>query len=343
MFLRSYFLVLGLLAVMFLASCSGNSNSVPTTPQGQDLNVTRVNQWDFTDDTVVDLMAGQHILAGTVTVSNDYDNIYVTYQTTGDWFLRETHVDIETSYNGFPTTKSGNPKVGNFAYKMSHNPPVQTYTYTIPFDFTEGDVIYFAAHAVVTSATYGTETGWAGCLDFPGNNWATYCTHEIGPCDINVPTCDLGLQGIFYYPGGDSYWDVQLFNVPDGYDVWNGIWNAYCVQHTVYAYPNTLYNICLISSYDDNLPPGGANVNWHIVTYILNHKDPNATALQVQEAIWFFTDGFVVNDPIVQGMIDDAQANGPDFVPGAGEYMGVLVYVNDTVQLLILEMEIGCD
>lgn len=341
---RSYFIALGLLALLVLTSCSGSTSPVSTTAQTPDNSPTRNYQWNFGDDTVVDLMAGQHIYVGAVTVSNDYENIYVTYQTVGDWYLRETHLDIAATYEDFPTTKKGNPKVGNFGYKASHNPPVQMFTYTVPLgDFGEGDTIFFAAHAVVSSQTYGTETGWAGCVDFPGKNWATYCSHKIGECEIDLPACEEGLQAKFYYPGGDSYWDVELFNVPDGFDVWNGIWNSFCVEQFVYAYPNQLYDICLISSYDDNLPPGGADVNWHYVTYILNHKHPNATALDVQQAIWHFTDGFNPTDPEAISMINDAEANGADYEPGAGEYMGVLVYVNDTTQLLILEMEIGCE
>jgi hypothetical protein len=308
------------------------------------MNITRLEQWNFGEAKTVDLMAGKNKVAGTVTITNDYENLYFTYETIGDWYLKETHLHVGATLADFPLNRNGSPKIGQFKYKMVHNPPVQTYTYVVSLGaFEDGDTILFAAHAVVQSQTYGQETGWAGCYDFGGGSWATYCDYTIGKCDIDVPPCDAGLQGKFYYPGGDSYWDVELFNVPDGYDVWDGIWNSFCVEQYVYAYPNVLYDICLISSYADNLPPGGADVNWHIVTYILNHKHPDATALDVQQAIWHFTDGFNPTDPEAIAMINDAEAYGADYEPGAGEYMGVLVYVNDNVQLLILEMEIGCD
>ena len=67
-------------------------------------------------ETTVDLLAGQDILAGTVTVSYDDGVLCVTYETEGDWKLVETHWAIATSSGDIPQTKKGNPKVGHFPY-----------------------------------------------------------------------------------------------------------------------------------------------------------------------------------------------------------------------------------
>lgn len=340
--LRSNLLVLGLMAILMLSSCSGTANPVANLPQDQEIDPGRSYQWHFGEDTVVELMAGQHMLAGYVTVSNDYDNLYVTYETIGDWMLRETHLHVASSYDDFPTTKKGNPKVGHFNHKMSHNPPVNTYTYTISLDeYEDEEVIVFAAHAVVQSETYGQETGWAGCEDFPGKNWAVWCSHTIGECEIDLPPCEAGLQAKFYYPGAATYWDVELFNVPEGFDVQVGIWPSYCIEQYVYAYPNTLYNICLISSDDENLPSGADGTNWKAVTYILNHEDGYAVN-SVQQAIWHYTDGYNPTDPGALELIAAADEFGDDFDPQTGDVMAVIVFVNDNVQLLILEVTIEC-
>ncbi|MBN2261085.1 MAG: hypothetical protein JW702_11095, partial [Clostridiales bacterium] len=86
-----------------------------------------------------------------------------------------------------PHTKSGNPKIGNFPYSMTHNPAVNEYTYQIPLDDLpgEGTVILIVAHAVVANGCQ-EETAWANCQgpDYMfknifgrgGGNWASVVT-----------------------------------------------------------------------------------------------------------------------------------------------------------------------
>ncbi len=128
---------------------------------------------------IVPLSAGQHIDAGSVVVTNTETILTVTYQTTGGWGITETHLDVATSYNGLHTNKSGNPQPGKFTYKTEHPAPVSEVTFTIDASaWGEGTPLYIAAHAVVVSDV-GSETAWAGDLDFPGANWATYFIYEI--------------------------------------------------------------------------------------------------------------------------------------------------------------------
>ncbi|MGD8593063.1 MAG: Calx-beta domain-containing protein [Gammaproteobacteria bacterium] len=128
---------------------------------------------------VVPLLAGQHIDAGTVSVTNTETEILVTYQTTGDWLIKETHLDVELSYSGLDTTKKGNPIPGKFSYTTKHKSPVAEVSFTIEnFGWEEGYELYIAAHAVVTSSQ-GTETAWGDGQDFPGNNWATYFNYTV--------------------------------------------------------------------------------------------------------------------------------------------------------------------
>ena len=132
------------------------------------------------------LFAGKDIYVGGVRIWNDDDNLYVMYSVWGTgWEITETHLAVATSLAGIPQTKSGNPKVGHFAYQMMHDPPVTTeYTYTIPLDWGEGTLLYIAAHAVVQTwdPIYQEETAWADCEPnavFPGKNWATYVTYTV--------------------------------------------------------------------------------------------------------------------------------------------------------------------
>lgn len=127
------------------------------------------------------LYAGQNIAAGTVDVSNDATNLYVTFNLSGDWCMTESHVAVATDPSGIPQTKTGNPIPGQFPYQHSYGSCVTTDTYTIPLDtWTAGTSLDIAAHAALfDTATYAVESGWAGSQDFSGKNWATYFSYTV--------------------------------------------------------------------------------------------------------------------------------------------------------------------
>ncbi len=147
-----------------------------------------------------DLMAGQHYVAGSVTISVDKTDLTITYSTNDDWVLNETHL-----YAGekdlIPVTKKGNPKIGKFPYKGEHD-GVNEFSYSIPLaDLKDIECFTVAAHAVVTRVSSkttsaqarggkkgrkkkikncnndggsGTETAWGAGTPFAGRSWAMY-------------------------------------------------------------------------------------------------------------------------------------------------------------------------
>lgn len=160
--------------------------------------------------TVTTINAGNGAyLAGTVTVSNNGSSVTVTYETvsgdtpTRDWKLAETHLDVQCDPSGFPTTGGGNPQPGQFAYTTEHDPPVDSFSYTVQAP--EGcavaclDSIVLAAHAALiaidpaTGQQIGEETGWGDGTRFcpvrmPGGggggggcgNWGTWFEAPLG-------------------------------------------------------------------------------------------------------------------------------------------------------------------
>ena len=123
---------------------------------------------------------------GVVEVTDDGNNLTVTYTTTNGWLLNETHLHIANeSEEGIPQTKKGNPKVGQFDYSEEHEPCVE-YTYVIPLDGLSGEV-YIAAHAAVDGTVGETvdetttyESAWGEGDEFnEGRNWAMYFTYTI--------------------------------------------------------------------------------------------------------------------------------------------------------------------
>ncbi len=137
------------------------------------------------DEASTALMAGQHHLAGNVTVSNDADYLYVTYNATGNWRIKKTHLYVGPCA-GIPTTGSGNPKIGHFPYTADHNrPSVTTYTYAIALNDLDACGCV-AAHAEVVRLNGGgtvvqSETAWGSGTGIGGNSWAMkfdYCAQE---------------------------------------------------------------------------------------------------------------------------------------------------------------------
>lgn len=181
-----------LIAILLLAvtSCAGGSNAVgPVTP-------TIASESDTVRDlsylpsafcgkaTIVPLIAGQNTTIGVVIVTNDAQFLYVEYVTLAPWVLVETHVAVADSLEGIPQTKTGNPKVGQFAYNID--------SWIDRSIWPDGTVLYVAAHAKVWKLDNGQvvqeETAWGKGYPFPGNNWAMYFNHTVQSCLGVIPT-----------------------------------------------------------------------------------------------------------------------------------------------------------
>ena len=128
--------------------------------------------------TIATFWAGQNYEAGTVSVNNDADNLYVTFTTTGGWTMGLTHL-----YVGLVPPASYAP--GSFPYQTTHAPAVTSFTYTIPLSeigAVPGDTVYVAAHAEVSNGTQ-SETAWAGTGQWPG----LLFSHTVQRCDEPNP------------------------------------------------------------------------------------------------------------------------------------------------------------
>ena len=133
----------------------------------------------------VTLLAGQTMNAGTITVTNDAEYVYVTYATTNGWVLSATHLYVGDCAL-IPVNNPGNPIPGQFPYTGTHA-NLTSYTYQIPLSqIPAGSCGCIAAHAVVKQ--YGanntliqTQTGWGEGvrINLTGGNWGMkfdYCS-----------------------------------------------------------------------------------------------------------------------------------------------------------------------
>lgn len=130
-----------------------------------------------TDGVTTPLMAGQHYVAGTVTCtlgSNEISGECVYTTAPGsDWCISEAHLWV-----GLTTPTKGAP--GQFPFGAM---TTCASSLIVPFNLRqigvptckEGAKGYvFAAHAVLHSQTYGTQTGWGKGVKLPvkGGGWA---------------------------------------------------------------------------------------------------------------------------------------------------------------------------
>jgi len=153
--------------------------------------------------------------------------------------------------------------------------------------------------------------------------------------NINLPSGEVSLT--IQWPSSECYYYVWLSDVPSGYHVSNGRYLGWCVDEYHVIIPGETYRAEMYSTYDpDNPHP---DEDWDMVNYILNHKQGSWE--DVQDAIWFFVDGGRwPSNPAGQAMVNDALANGEGFVPGPGQTLAVILYIDGYTQIPIIEVTV---
>jgi hypothetical protein len=178
-----------------------------------------MNGGSLTSGVSFDLLAGQTILAGSVGVGIDGEDLLVTYSTVNGWKLSEVQLSVGIGTASIPTNKAGNPVIGSFPYKATGLGGAVTYAFRIPlstYNVVAGTTLTFAAHAVVTDGTSGsTETAWgAGSRITAKGNWATFFTVTFG--EQAVVESEESTETAFAY--GASY--AIDFRTFDGANRW---------------------------------------------------------------------------------------------------------------------------
>ncbi len=295
---------------------------------------------------VVTIWAGQHINAGTVTVINCTDYLYVKYQSSGDWKFTEMHLAVANNCTQLPRNKKGHLVPGQFPYSMTFSPPASGQEFTIPLgDWEPGDTIAIAAHAVVVRLdgngnVIQEETGW-------GDVWKGCFRYVIQECykDVDLPDYPVRMRGWHPFAAERAYWRIELSGVGTGFDVWDSAyWVGWCAEKNVYISQNTWYSVVLYSSQNPNLnliPRLYKNGEWDRVNWLLNHRGnyPTATWSDFQNAMWYLLGEQNRPGGIAGTMADDAIANGDGFRPGPGGLVAVLMLDGPNTQLIFIEVD----
>ena len=195
------------------------------------------------EDQVEPLCAGQTMDLGTVTVSNDDVNLYITFEIQDpDWYLTETHVAVAETLDGIPQTRKGNPIPGQFPYSCGTLAPFQTScTVAVPLrDWCSEDALVVAAHAVAVNVIgdgCAEQVFWASSVEA----WDQGLRKDGTPVlpDRSDPTAALGApDGVFFSPGFDllddgvaDAWLTVGFDAP----VYNGPGDDLVVQEVTFG------------------------------------------------------------------------------------------------------------
>ncbi len=193
-----------LIAVSLALFCSEFDSSI--TPENENPTSNNTRYHDQIGQQIVcgtpletTLWAGQHIDVGTVNILNTDDGfLHVFAFLTGDWYAIESQLHLANDPSEFPMTPKGNPKIGNFDYKLEYDPPTQMVHYEFLLDslgFEEGDIFYTALHItvqrIVNDQGIQTETAWPEGPEFPGNSWAMYMMYEVQECEPPDDSTDI--------------------------------------------------------------------------------------------------------------------------------------------------------
>jgi len=176
----------------------------------------------------VDLAAGKKIDAGNLCVEILDDILYVTYVTTGEWELVETHLFVGPDLESIPRNRKGNPKVGHYPYHSGDITGSVNYSHVIPlselggvdyYDTLCGETYLVSAHSKVRRPDgyggYKTQTAWAvGTRLVEKGNWAMYFNIQF-ICE-NLPPVTQCMD-VF------AYGDVQLGDIL-GPSTWDWGW-----------------------------------------------------------------------------------------------------------------------
>lgn len=122
--------------------------------------------------------------------------------------------------------------------------------------------------------------------------------------------------------GDDSYFDMDLSDVPPDLDVVNGDYEGWCAQRFVMMPRNQELTVRFYNSYDPLLPSQVREKNWEKVNYILNHHD-GATMMDIQYAFWYLLCDYPYSSltSAVKILVDTAQN---EFIPRPGEWIAIL-------------------
>jgi hypothetical protein len=160
------------------------------------------------------------------------------------------------------------------------------------------------------------------------------------------------------YPGPNSYWRAR-FDIPAGvdpgviedYDDTGTQYLSWCIDEQHLISNCRWWDVKLMSSLNPaiySLDPDYWGYSlpqpfvFNYVNYLINTYDAGGGESNLQKAIWYFINNYTYAalPQAAKDMVDDALANGADYVPGTGDWLAVLLIDGKcTFQMSIIEVD----
>lgn len=158
-----------------LAACGGGSDH---TPIGQPMTLPVVT-------------TPQAASAGTLTVFNSTDGLFITATAAEGWEYTETRLAVAKSLDCIPRTKGGKPDVNRFLLRRKAHPAASELSYNLPLLVEPGTELFISLYAVVREVVPKTaqdehdcieqeiQQAWAEGVVFPNSTTGRYFTFTV--------------------------------------------------------------------------------------------------------------------------------------------------------------------
>jgi peptidoglycan/xylan/chitin deacetylase (PgdA/CDA1 family) len=236
---------------------------------------------------------------GSVSVDNDASNIYVTYAVpTQHWWLSDSRLAVAKSASAIPKDDTGQPSPWDFTLAQTHEPPVTSFTYTVPISSVgvgTGQTAYIAAFAGVVHPV--VESNYEGSWEWivmwgltSQSSTETIHSYTIQACAGQPPI-----------PPAPTVNGIVTLTFDDGFKTtWD---NVYPVLRDLGLKGNIAVNPTPIDEgWSDYMTLGNLNslwaAGWSIVSHTMDHPDlttltPEAMEAEIRDSkAWVQAKGF---------------------------------------------------
>jgi hypothetical protein len=123
--------------------------------------------------------------------------------------------------------------------------------------------------------------------------------------------------------GCNSYFDIELSDVPPDFDVTDGYYEGWCADRAEVMPRGEILSVRLYSSIDPTIPTNLRHKDWGKINYILNN-DNNAAMHDVQDAFWNILCDYPYEylSESAKTLVNTAQS---DFIPQSDDLIAVIL------------------
>jgi hypothetical protein len=159
---------------------------------------------------------------GTVSVANDAQTLYVTYSITAQhWWMSDSRLAVARNAADIPKDDDGQPAPWSFPYAGEHEPPITSYTYSIPLSSVgaqAGTKLVVAAMAgvvhPVNEANYEGDWEWMVMWGVSGSagSFQTMQEYTVAQCAGEPPPPPVTGSGAMITITFDDGWKTTITN-----------------------------------------------------------------------------------------------------------------------------------